>query len=120
MINHSLDLKKLILRLEPTVQLVASDFEKLSQKVDPVIKKHGHLNGVLIVASSFPGWKDFDGLFAHLQFIKDHHKNVEKVALVTTDTLIKLGAGRISKYHFLHPEIQIFDKEKEAINWLSA
>jgi len=118
MIKYSLDTKKLIIRLEPGGKLAASDFEKISKKIDPLIKKYKRLKGVLLVIPSFPGWKDFEALAAHIEFVKNHHRKAAKVAVVTKDTFVKLGAREIAEYHFLHPEIKIFTAEKKATDWL--
>lgn len=120
MIKFTFDPEKLIARGEPTEKLSASDFEELAKKVDPIINKSNHINGLMLVVKSFPGWENFDALAAHLNFVKNHHEKINKLALVTSDTLLKLLAETASKQHFVHPEIQIFDDEEEAKKWLSS
>lgn len=50
-----------ILTIAPLDKLTTTDFEQISTLVNPYIEEEGHLNGVLIGAESFPGWKDFAG-----------------------------------------------------------
>ena len=83
MLNHELRLDQGLLVLRPDGPLEASDFAIVQGLVDAYLAKSGTLRGVLIHANrGFPGWKDFAALVAHLKFVKDHHRKIEKVAVV--------------------------------------
>jgi len=95
MVEHELLQADGILVIRPAGSLEASDFQKIAQDVDPYIEANGKLHGVMIDAKSFPGWKDFAAFVAHLRFVKDHHRKIEKVAAVMT-TAISASFAAIS------------------------
>lgn len=72
-----------VLVLEPRDELVASDFERVADEVDPFIDQVGGLAGLVVVAEEFPGWDDFAALTAHFRFVREHHDKIRRVALVT-------------------------------------
>ena len=82
--------EKGVLVLEPQGELEAGDFERLSAEVDPYIEEVGGLRGLMIVAEHFPGWDDFAALTSHIRFVRDHHKQIRKIAFVSDDRLLSL------------------------------
>jgi len=106
MIEHSLDMKDGVLHLHPTDALDADDFRELSQVVDPYILEHGGLNGIIIEADAFPGWDTFGAMAAHFRFIKDHHRSIRKIAIVT-DSPVGSAAEHLAS-HFVSAKIQHF------------
>jgi hypothetical protein len=60
----------------------------------------------VIEAPSFPGWEGLGALAAHLRFVRDHHKLVRKVAVVTDSTLGNVAEHPAS--HFVSAEIRRF------------
>ena len=78
MVNYELLRDEGILIIRPEGSLEASDFQKIAQDVDPYIEANGKLRGVMIDAESFPGWKDFAALVAHLKFVREHHRGIGK------------------------------------------
>lgn len=120
MINHSLDSDNLILHLEAQGKLSCKDFEEISREIDPIIKKQKHLNGVMITASAFPRWENFDAISAHIRFVEYHHTFIHKLAFVSNDILINLIIPLIAKQDFLHPEIKIFETKEKALSWLTS
>ena len=118
MISYELLRDKGILVVRPSGPLAADDFRNLSAAVDPYIAERGKLKGLLVEAPSFPGWDSFAGLIEHFRFVRDHHRDIERVAAVTDDDFLKI-APRIAA-HFAHPEIRVFagaDKA-QALAWL--
>jgi hypothetical protein len=118
MIRHELNQDEGILIVIPEAPLESADFEKLASEVDPFIEKTGKLHGLLIHAESFPGWKNFGGLVSHLKFIKNHHREIEKIAAVTDSGFLSI-MPRITN-HFVKAEVRHFnfnDKGK-ALEWL--
>jgi 6-phosphogluconolactonase len=103
----------------PITPLEKADFEKLAQAVDPLIESQGQLNGLMILAKDFPGWKDFGGLVSHLKFVRGHHEHIQKVAAVTDSGFLSILPLVAS--HFISAEVRHFDysdKEK-ALAWLA-
>lgn len=109
-----------ILMVIPEGKLEADDFKELATVADPYIEDHGKLNGLMIYTESFHGWKDFEALTSHFRFVKEHHKNLAKVALVT-DSKVASVAETFTK-HFVSAEIEHFDyNDKDAaLGWLRA
>jgi hypothetical protein len=118
MIEHELNRAEGILVLRPQGQLEAADFEKLAQEIDPYIEANGELNGLMVDAESFPGWKDFAALIAHLKFIRDHHRKIQKVAVVSDGTFLSV-APRFAA-HFVRADVRHFShaQRDEALAWL--
>lgn len=118
MVEHELNRSDGILTIRPHGRLEATDFERIATEIDPYIEANGRLNGIMIQAESFPGWKDFGGLIAHLRFVKNHHQNIEKIAAVSDSAILTI-APAIAK-HFVHAEVRHFpqaDKDA-ALAWL--
>ncbi|MEP6606649.1 MAG: STAS/SEC14 domain-containing protein [Nitrosospira sp.] len=120
MLDHSIMMPEGILVLKPHAPLTKEDFSSLSAEVDSYLSDHVRLQGVLINAKTFPGWEDFGGFTAHMHFIREHHKKVERVAVVT-DSQIAGMAESLGK-HFTSAEVRHFPffDEAKALNWLKA
>lgn len=71
MINYKLLHDRGILALMPEGPLEVADFTVITSQVDAYLAGLGKLHGVFIRAKSFPGWKDFAAMVAHLKFVKD-------------------------------------------------
>ena len=119
MLSHDLRRDEGILVLKPDGPLEKADFETLAGHVDAYLEQNGMLRGVLVQAKSFPGWKDFAALLAHLKFVKHHHRKIEKVAVVADGGFATVMPHLAS--HFIQAEIKHFDHthEDDAWNWLS-
>jgi len=107
MIQHELLRERGILTLEPKGPLRAADFSTLAAVVDPYIEQHGDLKGLLITAPGFPGWDDFAALLSHLRFVRDHHRRIRRIAVVSDSTFLSV-APKIAR-HFVSAEIRTFD-----------
>lgn len=108
-----------VLLVEPKAPLSAEDFREIARVIDPYIR-NGKLTGLLIEAESFPGWDSFGALVQHMQFVRDHHRNIDRVAAVTGSTFLRI-VPRIAE-HFAHPEIRVFasGERQKALDWLQA
>jgi hypothetical protein len=115
MLNHELRHDDEILVLNPEGPLEAADFTTLASHVDAYLEQHGTLRGVLIRAKSFPGWKDFGALLAHLKFVKEHHQRIEKVAVVADGAFANIMPNIAN--HFVHAQVQHFDLAREDAAW---
>ncbi len=107
MIKHELLQDEGILIVSPLSALSSDDFENLAREVDPYIEQHGPLAGLVIEAESFPGWDSFGALVSHLRFVKDHQKNIKKVAAVTDSSFLSILPTIGS--HFVNAEVKHFD-----------
>lgn len=115
MLNHELRHDDGILVLNPEGPLEEGDFTALSSQVDTYLAQNVMLRGVLIRAKSFPGWKDFGALLAHLKFLRDHLQRIEKVAVVANGVIATIMPGIAG--HFVHAEVKHFDFACEDAAW---
>lgn len=118
MIEYHLDTVHSILYMQPKSALAADDFVKIAKAVDPHIEATGGLAGVIIETPAFPGWESFGALIAHFRLVRDHHRYVRKIAVVTDSTLVKVIESLAS--HFVSAEVRRFPSGKtEAANqWI--
>ena len=116
MLNHELRFDDGILVLRPDGPLEASDFLIVQNLVDAHLAKDGTLRGVLIHADQgFPGWKNFAALVAHLKFVKDHHRQIEKVAVVVDSGVAAIMPSIAN--HFIHAQVKHFGLAHEDAAW---
>ena len=93
--------------LEPAGELSESDFQMAARTIDPYIEEHGGLKGIVIHVEHFPGWDSFASLVSHLEFIREHHRKLSRIAFAT-DSAIGAIAENIAS-HFVSAEIRNFD-----------
>jgi tRNA U38,U39,U40 pseudouridine synthase TruA len=120
MLEHELNRTDGTLILKPVGPLESTDFEKLVQEVDPYIREKGQLNGLMIIAKSFPGWDSFAAFLSHMKFVENHHRKIKKIAAVTDNTFLSI-MPQIAN-HFIQAEVRQFKYEDKdaALNWLKA
>jgi hypothetical protein len=106
MIEHNLDAASSILYLRPKGALEQADFEQIATTVDPHIQKTGGLAGLILEASAFPGWESLGAMAAHFRFVRDHHKKIRKIAIVTDSAMGNVAEHLAS--HFVSAEIKHF------------
>lgn len=118
MISFEIDECTGVLTVQPQGKLEARDFMDLSQAVDPYIEKEKGLFGLIIVTEKFPGWKDFNGMIEHMKFVRNHHQEISKIALVTDSTIA--DAAELLGKHFIKAAIKHFPFAglKSAKNWI--
>lgn len=104
--------------LEPDGELSESDFKNAAETIDPYIEKVGKLNGLIIHVRSFPGWDSFASFITHMQFVKQHHKKVSRIAFVTDSPIGSIAENIAS--HFVNAEIKnfSFDELENAKKWI--
>jgi len=106
MIEHTLDSVNSILHVRPKSALEQRDFAQLAKTVDPYIEKTGDLAGLIIEAAAFPGWENLGAMAAHFRFVRDHHRRIKRIGLVT-DSALGNVAERLAS-HFVSAEIKHF------------
>ena len=93
-VTHRLLPEPGVLVVEVTEPLRAQDFDALAATVDTWLATHDALPGVVFHARAFPGWENLGGLLHHIRFVRDHHRDVRRVALAVDSTLTDLAAPR--------------------------
>ena len=118
MIEHTLDSANSILYVRPTSKLEQNDFVQLAKTVDPHIERKGSLAGLIIQVTSFPGWESLGAMASHFRFVRDHHKYVKKIAVVTDSPMGNVAEHLAS--HFVAAEIRHFPagELKAAEQWI--
>jgi hypothetical protein len=106
MIESSLDTARSILYVRPKSALAEEDFVQLAKTVDPFIQSSGDLAGLILEIAAFPGWDSLGAMAAHFRFVRDHHKHVRKVAVVTDAPLGSVAEKLAS--HFVSATIKHF------------
>jgi hypothetical protein len=106
MIRAELDRAKGVLHARPSGPLGAADFDLLAALVDPYILKKGELAGLLIEVERFPGWKNLAGMVNHFRFVRNHHRKIRRVALVTDARIGKI-AEKFAR-HFVAANVRRF------------
>lgn len=106
MIEHTLDTVHSILYVRPTSPLEQSDFVALAKTIDPYITEIGGLAGLIIEIPTFPGWESLGAMAAHFRFVRDHHRYIKKIGIVTDSALGKVAEQLAS--HFVSAEIRQF------------
>jgi hypothetical protein len=120
MIAHTLDTEHSILHIQPQSALAKADFEQLALVVDPYIAQNGKLAGLIVEVTAFPGWKSLGAMIAHLRFVREHHKLIKRVAIVTDSALGDIAEHLAS--HFAAAEIRHFPATglDDARQWISS
>ena len=106
MIEHTLDRTQSILYVRPQSKLEENDFVQLAATVDRHIEEKGDLAGLIIEVASFPGWESLGAMARHFRFVRDHHKHVKKIGVVTDSPMGNLAEHLAS--HFVAAEIKHF------------
>jgi len=106
MIEHTLDKEHSILYVRPQSRLEQGDFVQLAKTVDPHIEETGALAGLIIEVSGFPGWESLGAMASHFRFVRDHHKHIKKIGVVTNSPMGTVAEHLAS--HFVAAEIRHF------------
>ncbi len=106
--------------IEPQGPLTHDDFSTIANCIDPIIERNGRMDGLIIKTRRFPGWESFADIIDHLRFVRDHHRVIGRIALVT-DTVLAQVFPVIAR-HFVSADIRQFDFDdyQQAVNWISA
>jgi len=118
MLDYSIIKPEGILVLKPHGPLSKEDFAGVSAMADSYLADHTEIHGVLICSKEFPGWENFGGFTAHMQFAREHHKQVKRVAIVTDSHFA--GIAEALGTHFIAAEVKHFPftDEVKALGWL--
>jgi len=116
-ISHRLLPESGVIVVDVKQALRAQDFDAVALTADTWIEAKGSLRGVVIHAREFPGWENIGGLLRHLRFVRDHHREVKRIALASDSKLASL-VPRIGE-HFVKSEVKSFgyNELEKAISW---
>ncbi len=106
--------------IEPQGPLTHDDFASVASCIDPIIERNGRMDGLIIKTRHFPGWESLGDIIDHLRFVRDHHRVIGRVALVTDTALAQVFP--VIARHFVSADVRQFDFDhyQQAVNWISA
>ncbi len=107
-----------ILRVKPLGAVTAADFTGLNEFADAYLKDHVPLAGLLIDAQYFPGWNSFAGFVARGRFIRDHQRDVERIAVVTDSPIASLVEMLANPFVAADIRCFRFSQYAAALRWL--
>ena len=105
--------------VEPNGKLSEQDFKSVASIIDPYIEEASGLRGLIISTENFPGWESFAAFLSHLSFVKEHHKKIARIAIVT-DSPIGSLAQSVGD-HFVSATVKtfVYKDKNEAKEWIS-
>jgi hypothetical protein len=106
-----------VLKPAEMTRLSETDFREITDRIDAYLENHDYLQGLVIVTEHFPGWDSLQAFASHIKLIKDHHKRIKKVALVSDSPLLTAAPHLVD--HFVGAKIRHFglDQIEEAKTW---
>ncbi len=106
--------------LRPEGALTEDDFEKLRDAFEGFINEHDGVPNLLIRPHGIPRWASPEAMKKHLQFVKEHHRLISKIALV--GDLGPLAVVPTLADLFVAPSVRHFpaDKVDAAREWLKS
>ncbi|MCB9093512.1 MAG: STAS/SEC14 domain-containing protein [Halobacteriovoraceae bacterium] len=117
--NFKINEQEQYVQVEIKAPLTSDNFYLLSHAVDRWLELGNNLKGLVIHTQKFPGWEDFGSFVSHIEFIKDHHKKLDKVALVADSEFLDFATQLGS--HFVDAEVKHFpyDELSKAQQWIT-
>jgi hypothetical protein len=105
--------------LRPVGSLRKADLDALSERFDAKVAAGGPAPNLVIQSPSFPTWSNFAALMEHLRFIRGHHREIAKVAVVSDARALDI-APRIARL-FVSARLRHFpgDALEEALDWVA-
>jgi stage II sporulation SpoAA-like protein len=109
-----------VLVLSPNGPLEKADFERLCRSIDSYIAENGKLTGLVVCVKSFPGWETLGRWSLISKFVRDHHRNIGRIAAVTDSELLRIMT--IISKHLVSAEARQIpaDQKAAAMAWLEA
>ncbi len=117
MIKFEINERDDIVIVRPSGALSEDDITAFASSLNGFINEHDRVPNLVLHAKSLPHWEDFDTLKHHLKLVRDHHKLVKKVAIVSDSKLIWLLRPIVD--HFTGAKVRRFSERAfdDAVNW---
>lgn len=119
MIEHCWHHNHDILEIRPVAELNPAEFRALAAQVDPIISQQGRLLGLLIDARHITGWQNFAALVSHCVFVRNQHRYLHKIAIISDNTLLSFMPQLLN--HFVAAQVRPFRSKDvdSALEWLA-
>lgn len=117
MLNLDIRRRENIAIATPEGRINSDEIKKLAKQVNDYINETDRVPNLVLHTKSVPFWADFNTLKNHLQFIRDHHALVRKVAIVSDSKLLWLAKAMVD--HFVTAKVRRFNEDAidDAIAW---
>jgi hypothetical protein len=101
----------------PEGRITSEEMSEFTQKVNDYINETDQVPSLVLQTKSVPYWANFNALRKHLEFVKNHHRLVRKVAIVSDSKLLWLARSIVD--HFVVAKVRRFNEESidDAIAW---
>jgi hypothetical protein len=106
-----------VLVLNFSGDLKSTPFERIAKEVEQWLEANGRLNGLVLHAPQFPGWKNLKEIKPHLEFLRAHEAQIGRIALAVGGLFPEMLS--ILASYFVHTEFKTFATSEvtEAIAW---
>ncbi len=105
--------------LEPSGSLRKADLDALTKRFDAKVAAGGPTPNLVIHSPRFPTWSNLAAMLEHIRFIREHHRQIEKVALVSDARILDI-APRVARL-FVAANLRHFpsDGMGDALAWVA-
>jgi SpoIIAA-like len=76
--------------LTPAKAITSDDIAQLNRQINDYINAHDKVPNLVLRAERVPVWENFEALTDHIKFVRNHHRLVKKVAIVSDAKLVWL------------------------------
>lgn len=117
MINVDIKERENVFIVSSDAEITAEAIVGLSKTLNDYINMHDRVPNLVFRAHTVPHWKNFDALKHHFQFVRNHHKLIKKIAVVSDSKLIWLVRPIVD--HFTGAKVRRFPEKAfdDAVNW---
>jgi hypothetical protein len=105
-IEVALDESTGVVTAEVSEALRIEDFEHLAATVDPWMREHGELPGLVLHVRRVPGWTSVGSLLRHVRFVLGHQGKTGRIALATDVPVADAVASVVDRV--VHPQVRTF------------
>lgn len=99
-------------------KVLHEDFENLTPVLDAQIASDGGSIRLLLDLSAFEGWEDLHAIWNHFILVKNHHKQVERIAIVGDENWERRLAEYVVRFAVAEVGYYTPDRIEAACEWL--
>lgn len=117
MLKIDLQERENIAVITPDSTITGGDLDHLTNVINDYINEYDQIPNLVIHATHIPHWSSFGALEKHLAFVKNHHRLVKKVAIVSDSKLLWIAKTIVD--HFTGAKIRRFEEDAidDAMAW---
>lgn len=100
--------------------LRVADFDALATTADTWIEAHGKLHGLVIHVRAFPGWESLSAMLRHLRFVRNHHREIRRIAFATDTKVAAIAPSIVKTFTAATAQTFPYDDLEKAVAWAGA